>query len=234
MRSSSSLFVIFAVLVLLGTANTEAVPLEDRLQSALQSAVCERTGYAPANIVIKRHRTRIAPKYRNADNVTVALPDYDDAIGPITARAHFTRNGKTLGSVPVPIRVDVFDSVLVTTRKLKRHDIISPTDVTHDWQEITRYVKWTMTDPDSLDDCRAARTINPGSLVDSRWVEKVPLVQRGDRVTLEYESGGVRVTANATAMEDGYRQQTIRVKTEYANRLIDAVVTGDGTVAPTY
>ncbi|MBD3298790.1 MAG: flagellar basal body P-ring formation protein FlgA [candidate division Zixibacteria bacterium] len=234
MRSSSSLFVFVVVLVLLGTARADAAPLEDRLQSKLQSAVCERTGYAPANIVIKRHRTRIAPKYRAADNVTVSLPDYDDAIGPITARAHFRKNGKTLGSVPVPIRVDLFDSVLVTTRKLKRHDIIGLGDVTRDWQEITRYVKWVMTDPDSLDNCRAARTINAGSLVDRRWVETIPLVQRGDRVTLEYESGGVRVTANATAMEDGYRQQTIRVKTEYANRLIDAIVTGDGTVAPTY
>lgn len=214
------------------SAPAGAVPLEDRLETALKSAVCQRTGYGSENIVIKQHRIRIAPKYRDADGVRVALPDYDDAIGPVTARAHFTRNGVSLGSIPVPVRVSVYDSVLVTTRKLTRHDAIHAGDVTQAWTDITRYVEWTMTDPDSLAGCRAARTINAGSLVDRRWVEAIPLVQRGDRVTLEYETRGVRVTANATAMEDGYRQQTIRIKTEYADRLLDAIVTGAGTVAP--
>ncbi|GAB4317070.1 MAG: hypothetical protein Kow0074_05440 [Candidatus Zixiibacteriota bacterium] len=224
--------IITIAVLLLSSVAARAVPLEDRLEAALKDAVCERTGYGAENIVIKQHRVRIAPKYKTADDVRVSLPDYDDAIGPVTARAHFTKNGTSLGSIPVPIRVSVFDSVLVTTRKLKRHDVIHQGDVARDWVDITRYVNWTMTNPDSLNGCRAARTINAGSLVDRRWVEKIPLVQRGDRVTLEYEARGVRVTANATAMEDGYRRQTIRVKTEYANRLLDAVVTGAGTVSP--
>jgi flagella basal body P-ring formation protein FlgA len=228
-----SLTVALMVMVIAAAVSTSsAAALSDRILQQVRSAVCEKTGYPPEHIVITQHRLRIADKYETADRIRITLPDFSDAIGPVTARAEFIKNGSVLGSMPIPVRVNVYDSVLVTTRKLKRHEAISHNDVSREWIDITRFVKWAISDIDSLDGCRAARTINAGTIVDTRWVEQIPMVLRGDRVTLEYETTGVRVTAAATAMEDGYRQQTIRIKTEYANRLLNAVVTGKGTVAP--
>ena len=181
---------------------------------------------------VELHSVRVPDDYRMANEIQIELPDYDDAIGPVTARAYFMLNGKTLGNLPVPARVKVFADVLVTTRRMARHHIIEPADFEPKRLDITNLTGSAMTHPDSVIGHWAQRTINPGQIVDRRWLAEVPLIQRGDQVTMAYASGAVRVTTSVIAMEDGYRDQQIMVKSAQAKRLLPVVVVDGSTVTP--
>jgi len=217
---------------LAAVAGADSDPWKDRLRVAVEDAACARNAFAHDRVDVELHRIRVPDKYRTATGISIELPDYDDAIGPVTARAYFKSQGKTLGSMPVPARVKVFADVLVTTSRIGRHDVIESSQIEPQTLEITKMVKWAVTDADSVVGYWAKRTINPGQIVDRRWLAEVPLIQRGDRVTMAYSSGAVRVTANVIAMEDGYRDQKIMVKSKQAKRLLSVVVVDGNTVAP--
>jgi flagella basal body P-ring formation protein FlgA len=165
-------------------AGAETDPWTDRLRQAVEDAACARNGFAPSQVEIELHRVRVPDEYRSASKITVDIPEYDDAIGPVTARAYFSLGGTTLGDMPVPARIKVFAEALVTKRRIARHEVIKDTDVEAKTLEITKLVKWAMTDRDSVAGHWAGRTINPGQIVDRRWLEEIPLIQRGDKLTL--------------------------------------------------
>jgi len=238
-RSRHQHFTLTAVIVCLlclgiaAVAGADADPWMDRVRQAVEDAACARNGFAHNRVEVELHRVRIPDEFRHATDITVKLPDYDDAIGPVTARAYFRSKGKTLGSIAVPAHVKVFADALVTTHRIGRHDVVTTRDIESKIIEVTKMVKWAMTDADSVTGQRAKRTINPGQLVDRRWLEEVPLIQRGDHVVMEYSSGTVRVTANVIAMEDGYRDEEIMVKSSQAKRLMPVIVVNENTVTPT-
>jgi flagella basal body P-ring formation protein FlgA len=89
-----------------------------------------------------------------------------------------------------------------------------------------------MSDPDSIVGKRATRVINPGQIVDRRWLADVPLIERGDHVLMSYSVGSVHVTSSVIAMEDGYENERIMVKSGQAKRLLPAFVKDKNTVEP--
>lgn len=213
-------------------AGTETDPWRDRLRAAITEAACARNGFAKDQVEVELHRVRVPDEYRLANEIQIELPDYDDAIGPVTARAYLMINGKTLGNLPVPARVKVFADVLITTRRIARRHVIEAADFESQRLDITNLTGSAITHPDSVIGHWAQRTINPGQIVDRRWLAEVPLIQRGDKITMAFTSGAVRVTTNVVAMEDGYRNQQIMVKSAQAKRLLPAVVVDGNTVTP--
>jgi flagella basal body P-ring formation protein FlgA len=202
------------------------------VKKAVERAICKRNGFTADNSEIKFHRLRIPDRYDRATDFRIEVPDYNDAVGPVTVRAVFTTKGKRLGSVPIPVRVSVYDDVLVTTRRLERHETITPSVIKRQRLDVTKIVSWAMSDPDSVVGKRATRTINPGQIVDRRWLADVPLIERGNHVLMTYSVGAVQVTSSVIAMEDGYADERIMVKSEHAKRLLPAIVKDKNTVEP--
>jgi flagella basal body P-ring formation protein FlgA len=218
----------------LGLAGSLAADeIEDRLAQAIQTAVCTHNGFSPGQVEINIHSRQLPSQCQDARSIRIQVPSHDDAIGPVTVRATFADASGEVITLPVPIRVRIFDDVLITRRRLQRRETITASDLQTQWVEITRLAPWVITDPDSVIGMWPKRTINPGRIVDRRWLVPVPLVCRGDRVTVAYETGAVRISTTAIAMEDGHRDQKIRVKRDDGNRLLSAIVIDEKTVRPT-
>ncbi len=220
------------VIIFCAGATAEARDWLPELRKVATKAVMARNGYRADQLEVMLHRVRVPKRFNLATGVRAAVPQYDDAIGPVTLRAIFTRNGKDLGSTPLPIRVKVFANVLMTNRRIGRKEVIRPADLRNERVEITKLVKWVMTDSKAVVGKWATRTVNAGQIVDNRWVADVPLIRKGDRVSLTYQAGSVYVSSNVTAMEDGYQDQQIRVKNERSKRLLTALVIDEETVEP--
>ena len=78
---------------------------------------------------------------------------------------------------------------------------------------------------------RAKRFITAGGMIDLTDVESVPLVVRGQLVTLESIAGGIQVVTSAKATKDGLLGETITVRASDNKRVeFDAVVVGVGRV----
>jgi flagella basal body P-ring formation protein FlgA len=232
---SARLFTVILIFLMVAVATDPVIAGEDldaRLKDAITRAVTERNGFPAEKLEITIHTARLPETAATADRVVAQVPDYDDAIGAVTLKVTFTKDGETLARISAPIRVKVFEDALVTTRRLNRHDILHAGDLRRERVDITNLVKWVQTESDSVLGRRTTRTINPGTIVESRWLAEVPLVSRGDRITMAKAANGVSVTGMAVALEDGYKNQEISVKAEWANRILRAVVVDAGTVTP--
>ncbi len=225
---------IFAVAALKPSAVRSAdVPAwPAALQAALQAAVCERNGYTPGDIEITYHMTRVPDRCKHATSYHIEIPEFDDAIGPLTAHADCDSANVRIATVAIPVRVSIYARALVTTRLLSRYDVIRPEDIKRERFEVTRIMDWAVTDVDSVVGRRVLRTIGAGQVLDRRALADVPLIRRGDRVTMTYALGTVRASTQAVAVEDGYPDQKILVKLGERQRLVSAMVVDAATVRP--
>lgn len=202
------------------------------LKTEVKNAVCARNGFDPANVDITYHPTRVPERCAHAISFRADVPEFDDAIGPVTVRVSCDSARTTVATVAVPIRVSIYSRGLVTTHRLQRFEVIGPEDIKRERFEVTRMLDWAVTDADSVIGRRVVRTIEAGQVVDRRWLADVPLIRRGERVTMTYAAGGVTASINAIAAEDGYPEQRIYVMRSGHQRLISAVVVDSTTVRP--
>jgi flagella basal body P-ring formation protein FlgA len=76
----------------------------------------------------------------------------------------------------------------------------------------------------------ARRALGPGELLGQNSVEQPGLVRSGETVRLLVESGGLRITVLARALQNGRLGDPIKVRNIDSDRVITAVITGRGEV----
>ncbi|MEM9345165.1 MAG: flagellar basal body P-ring formation chaperone FlgA [Planctomycetota bacterium] len=77
----------------------------------------------------------------------------------------------------------------------------------------------------------AVQTIQAGGLLTSRSVNKPTVVNRRQRVAVELNTGGIKITFNGVAQAEGAKGDTIEVLNPKTGQRFNATVTGPGKVA---
>ena len=154
--------------------------------------------------------------------------------------------GPSTGRLPIRVSVDV-DGVLATrflatakvddwravpvlNRTVERGETIESDDVS--------YVRMNMSDQpaDLADDNetvvgkRTKQKINAGTAVRRSYVDLPPAVVKGEKVTMIFENGGLRVTAVGLALEDGANGSDLNIRNETSGKTVRARVIGQSTV----
>jgi flagella basal body P-ring formation protein FlgA len=139
--------------------------------------------------------------------------------------------GRSVQTVPLVVQVTLNRRVVIARRTINLGAAIAAADV-----ELTA-LSFTRVDELGLDDVaqaigqRAKRVISAGSLVETEMLEAVPLVLRGQLVTMTSLAGAVRVVTTGKAGDDGRRGEVIRVRAADDKKMeFDAVVVGPGEV----
>jgi flagella basal body P-ring formation protein FlgA len=120
--------------------------------------------------------------------------------------------------------------VLVLTRALQRGDEIAAGDVA-----IERRPRESVP-ADALAEVKAGigrvtrRALSPGLPVRAGDITKVDVVARGDLVTIVYQVPGMTLTVRGKTLEGGGLGDTIGVQNPQSKRVLQAVVSGPGTV----
>jgi flagella basal body P-ring formation protein FlgA len=133
-------------------------------------------------------------------------------------------------AVRVPVKLQVFRQVLVTSHPMFRGDGLSAGDVRSEPRDITRlgygYVEKlqqatsrTLTIP-----LAANSVITPAALGGRR------MVKAGDRVQLVARIGGIEVRASGVALGSGDDGARLRVRNSGSGRVVDAMVQAPGVV----
>ena len=134
-------------------------------------------------------------------------------------------------TVQMIVQVTMTRRVVAARRSINHGATIRPRDVHLVPTVVTRL------DGKGLDDValaigqRARRFISIGAILEPALLEEVPLVKRGELVTIVSAIGGVRVTTTAKAAGTGLLGDVIRIRS-LSNRHVeyDAVVVGPGRV----
>ncbi len=136
-----------------------------------------------------------------------------------------------LQTIPLVVEVSMLRESLVARRTINEGATIRPEDVGLVSMLFTRVDRLGIGDPILAIGQRAKRIIRAGALVESGLLEPVPLVRRGQLVTLISASGSVRVVTTGKATSDGLLGEVIKVRSVDDRRSeLDAVVVGVGTV----
>jgi len=202
----------------------------ERVEQVCRNYVLAELGWEPADCEIE-FRRYIEPAIDWTDvKLTVRHPRNVVLSGAVTLRVEAVKNGKTLRSFPVPIQVTLYDDVVVTSRRLKRNDVIAAHDITVEHRAVNLKADLPLSDPAEVIGRRTTRALPAGRPLDLSLIEDVPLVERGQKVTLRFQTGNLLLTARGEAIEDGWAGQPVRVKNLASKKLVTGIPADKGLV----
>ena len=125
--------------------------------------------------------------------------------------------------------VDVFDDVVCTTRQLKKGEIISKNEVRLVRKNISRLSARVLTDISPTIGLMVRRDIKESTCLKEWMLEKNPLVERGDVITILAEKGGIRVTVPGMILKRGYKGDLVKIRNSMSSKTIYARIINDST-----
>jgi flagella basal body P-ring formation protein FlgA len=140
-------------------------------------------------------------------------------------------DGVVVQTVPLVVQVSMTRRAVVARRAINQGAALQASDVELRSLSFARLDKLGLGDAAQTIGQRAKRFISAGSLIEPVMLESVPLVARGQFVTLTSVVGSVRVVTAAKALREGLLGETITVRDVDKGRVeFDAVVIGPGAV----
>ncbi|NID16891.1 flagellar basal body P-ring formation protein FlgA [Luteibacter yeojuensis] len=134
-------------------------------------------------------------------------------------------------TVRVPVRVKMFTNVLVTSRPLARGDGIGAADVHIEERDVAGLAYGYVAALDQVDGRSLARPLNAGTVLTPGMLAGRQAVRTGDAVSMEASVEGVTIHADGVAMGAGDTGTRIKVRNATSGKVLDAIVSGPGTVA---
>jgi flagella basal body P-ring formation protein FlgA len=151
--------------------------------------------------------------------------------GPITADI-VVKDGDTLvRSQRVAVRVDTVSTLVVADGELGRGQTIGAGEVRVLRVPESRIPDDAIRNVAELEGAQLRRPLKDGEAVTRRSLELMPLVHRGDRVTMIAEGGGIRITAVGEALGSARRGDAVKVRNIDSQKIVSGRVTASQTVA---
>jgi flagella basal body P-ring formation protein FlgA len=191
-----------------------------------------------------------------AQNINTTA-EYDITLTPLMAQVKlplcaepikaFTANTLKAGRTAVNVRCNVgktwaifisatitpFDQVVVLEQPLQRGETITPRHVKLVRKDVSSLHSNYLTQLDVTFDKQAGRNLAAGTIITPKDFVEPKLIKRGDRVAITAEKSGIGISMNGVAQSDGSRGQSIRVKNQNSERVINAIVIDSGKVSVT-
>lgn len=154
----------------------------------------------------------------------------DSRPGKKNVSAAILKDGKEQGQVKMSGDLQLFGTVLSTTKRLNRNDILGTEDITAKRQNISMLDAGLIQDPKQAVGQKLKVSLPAGAILYSQTIDAPPLVNRGERVTIMAKSQAIQITAPGEARNSGALGEMIRVKNLASRREIQARVLSTGVV----
>jgi flagella basal body P-ring formation protein FlgA len=151
-------------------------------------------------------------------------------IGLVALKVKIYRNSDLLQTIPVLAQVQVKTEVAIAVRTINSKAKMSNQDVEMSLREITNLDGKFVTCIDDISDQQAKRMIPLGTMITGDMLEGVPLVKRGQLVSVLYNRSGLEIKLVGKAMQNGYRDEVVQVRNERSKEIFRAKVIGAGQV----
>jgi len=220
-----------AIVLLVGTIVPSVYGgVQEKVEGACRDYILAQTQWAPEDVEIKFRRF-IRPKINwTGVSLQVNHPGNADLCGMVTLKVTVSKSGKEIRTFPVPLDITLYDEALVTTHRLKRKDVIGPADVTLERREVNLRKDRALTNLDDALGFRMRRSLAEGAILTQAAIEENPLILRGEKVTIRYQSAHLLMTALGEAIEDGWKDRPIRVKNLSSKKLVTGIPVENGVI----
>lgn len=155
-------------------------------------------------------------------------PPGSRSVGTTTVGIRCAGNESWTVYLAATVRVET--GVLVATRHLNRGTIPKADDFRITEREISALPGGYLTAVTALEEKRLVRSLRPGTVLTPSMLEPLPVVKRGDTVTLLVKRGSLQIRASGKALNDAGEGARIRVRNLSSSRVLDGTVLGPRTV----
>jgi flagella basal body P-ring formation protein FlgA len=167
------------------------------------------------------------PALESAKEIWVEEPKPLRFIGTIQLNIGFvTEEGDTL-HVRISGKARVIGSLLTTNAYVPAGTLLTNEMLTRNEVDFANVRENPLTSFDASQEWITARGLTAGRPLYQKDIKPLPVVQRGNNVTVEYAQNNIRISFAARALENGGKGESIPVKLEQMDgRCINAVVAG--------
>ena len=221
-------FVIWLLLLPATSLATQTQTL-DSIRAAVAAFISGQTSHysTPARIKVGPLGARLQLS-RCSEPITAFQPPGTRVLGNTTIGVRCS--GTSPWTIYVPVFVQVFQPVAMTTRPLARGDIITATDIKMVERDLSALKTGYIIDSKRPVGMVLKRRIGTDSIITPQLLEAPRLVRRGEQVAIIAESEGIEIRAVGKALADGAQGDLIRVRNIASKKIIEAVVTEPGVV----
>jgi flagellar basal body P-ring formation protein FlgA len=133
-------------------------------------------------------------------------------------------------TIEVPVQLQVFRQVLVTSRPLARGDIAGPADVHTEERDVARLGYGYVESLDQITGHSLSRPLIAGVVLAPGDLNGRQTVHAGEEVALVADLDGIEVRTSGMALDGGDTGAHLRVRNGNSGRIINGIVVGAGEV----
>jgi flagella basal body P-ring formation protein FlgA len=126
--------------------------------------------------------------------------------------------------IQVPCKIFVSMAVAVATANLPRGKMIDSGDFIMQEIDITNYAPTPFFSADELQGRVIKQSIRQGTVLNTKFLATLPVINKGDPVSIEVQRGGARVAVSAIARENGSIGEKIWVENSATHKLIRVTI----------
>lgn len=117
-------------------------------------------------------------------------------------------------TVYVNFKIQVFKDVVIAKSSLKKHQTITNDHIKVENREISkiRNKDSITSSPQEVIGLRAAKMIPAGKIINDSMIQQVPLVEKKNQVKVIGKIGNIEATLYGIALEEGYKNEIIKVQ----------------------
>lgn len=178
----------------------------------------------------------VLPKYIGnysfrESNVVVGF-DFGNQVlsGNIIVGVEFWQNQQKLRRVEVPVRVKLFNEVLVAKKTISRGEQINLENCYVEKREIPSTIEPDRTKIEDIVGKEAKHFIVRGTILTRDLVQEPFAIRRGEKVRVVVLCGNVQVNTFGIALNDANAGETVRVRREGNNNVFVGLASKDGCV----
>lgn len=138
--------------------------------------------------------------------------------------------GSTPWTVYLSARIQVFADALVVSHPIARGIPLTANDLARRRIDLASFPDGTLTDPRQALGQRLRYPLATGSVLNAGVLVQVPLIRRGQTVTVISGRPGLEVRAHAEAMADGRNGDRIQVRNRLTRKVLEGRIEDKGLV----
>lgn len=234
MRKKLFYIILLILWVLCLTAvdsGADVLVAEAKIHGAVEAYVRKVLVDFPGDIqVLVRHRGDLRIGGTGAVKLQVRPSQERSQARSIPVMLEVRRGSVLVREYPLTAQVRYFDNVLVAGRPLLRGEPLEGDAVNVERREVTTMLGRYLTDVSELKGRQARMRIGFGRLIQERYTERIPVVNRGETVRIRVDVGGVSATAVGVARATGAVGDHIVVQNTTSREKLLAEVVGPGLV----
>ena len=224
---------LIAFMVLLGNVMpSEALVLDnDYLQAKITEDLNNKYKKSnPDGVIVVKNVPQVSVDLKGSTLMIESTCDFYSQGRNKIAKVVLSEDGRVLRTIAVPVEVVAYDMVLVTTKDIQRGEELNSSNTRYEKRNIENNIGNVIAENYDFSNMTSRKILKAGEIVDKRYLVKQTAVHRSTPVVAIFQSGGIRLSLEVIAMENGGIGDYIKVHSKEYNKVYQGKVISSNKV----